>query len=170
MPVIGPIGWLRDLGPFALVGLDTVLEGAHHGWLSDEGFEFLDRTLTDLNGHPLIVATHLPWLHCGIPFMDANNLRNGAALIERLNGYKGTAKMISGHVHRAITGQIGNVCCQIGPSTGHAVHRDLRADAVHALALEPGGVTLHIWLGAPQQTFISDLLPITVKPGVWPFG
>ncbi|MCA3442431.1 MAG: metallophosphoesterase [Rhodobacter sp.] len=170
MPAAGPIHWLRDFGPFVVIGLDTVLDGAHHGWLSDCGFAFLDKSLADLNCHPVIVATHHPWLHSGIPPMDADNLRNGAALIERLNSYKGTAKMTSGHVHRAITGQIGKVCCQIAPSTAHAVHRDVRADAVHAMALEPGCVTLHTWLDAPPGGFLSDILQITARAGVWPFG
>ncbi|RGP36519.1 phosphodiesterase [Pseudotabrizicola alkalilacus] len=170
MPAAGPIQWLRDFGPFALIGLDTLMDGAHHGWLADEGFAFLDQTLAGLDGQPVIVATHHPWLPSGIPAMDADNLRNGATLLQRLQGYRGTAKMISGHVHRAITGQIGTVSCLISPSTAHAVHRDPHPDAVHSLALEPGGVTLHLWLDTPLQGFISDVLPITPKPEVWPFG
>ncbi|QGG93546.1 phosphodiesterase (plasmid) [Agrobacterium sp. MA01] len=165
----GPIHWMRDFGPFAVIGLDTLLEGAHHGWLSEEGFAFLDQCLDELNGHPVIVATHHPWLPCGIVPMDQDNLRNGAALMERLERYSGVAKMISGHVHRAITGQIGKVSCLIGPSTAHSVNRDRRDGAVHALAIEPGGVTLHAWLDAPQEMLISDVLPLTLKPAVWPF-
>ena len=169
MPASGPIHWRRDFGPFAVVGLDTLLEGAHHGWLSEEGLAYLEQSLADLDGHPVVVATHHPWLHCGIPAMDADNLRNGAALLERLQRYTGPARMISGHVHRAITGQIGHVVCQISPSTAHAVHRDLRADAVHSLALEPGGVTLHSWVEAPQPGLVSDVLPLTLNAATWPF-
>ncbi len=169
MPASGPIHWLRDFGPFAVVGLDTLLEGAHHGWLAEEGLAFLEQTLADLGGHPVVVATHHPWLHCGIPAMDADNLRNGAGLMGLLEAYSGPARMISGHVHRAITGQIGRVGCMIAPSTAHAVHRDLRAGAVHSLALEPGGVTLHSWLETPQPGLISDVLPTTLNPALWPF-
>ncbi len=169
MPKTGPIHWLRDFGSFAVIGLDTLLEGAHYGWLSEEGFDFVDRSLTALNGRPAIIATHHPWLPCGIEPMDEDNLRNGAALMERLQSYSGVAKMISGHVHRAITGQIGKVSCLIGPSTAHSVNRDVREGAVHALAIEPGGVTLHAWLGSPHELLISDVLPLTLKPAVWPF-
>lgn len=169
MPESGPIHWMRNFGPFAVIGLDTLLEGAHHGWLSEEGFAFLDQSLSDLNGHQAIIATHHPWLHCGIPAMDQDNLRNGADLMDRLERYKGVAKMISGHVHRTICGQIGKVSCLIGPSTAHSVHRDLEEGAVHSLAIEPGGVTLHTWLDTPQPVLISDVLPLTLKPAVWPF-
>ena len=101
--------------------------------------------------------------------MDHDNLRNGAALMDRLERYDGVAKMISGHVHRTIFGQIGRISCLICPSTAHSVNRDLREGAVHALAIEPGGVTLHAWLETPQPMLISDVLPLTLRPEVWPF-
>ncbi len=169
MPAAGPIHWLRDFGPFVVIGLDTLLEGANYGWLADEGYAYLDHCLTDLSDRPVVVATHHPWLHSGIPAMDADNLRNGAALLYRLQAYGGPVKMISGHVHRAITGQIGKVCCQIGPSTAHTVHRDLRENAVHSLALEPGAVTFHTWLESQHSSLVSDVFATTLKPGVWPF-
>lgn len=170
MPAEGPIHWLRDFGPFAVIGLDTLLEGAHHGWLADEGYAFLDQSLTALGDHPVIVATHHPWLHSGIPAMDADNLRNGAALMDRLQAHNGPVKMISGHVHRAITGQIGKVNCQIAPSTAHTVLRDLRENAVHSLTLEPGGITLHTWLDTLHPGLVSDVFSTTLMPGVWPFN
>jgi hypothetical protein len=101
--------------------------------------------------------------------MDQDNLRNGGALMDRLERYDGVAKMISGHVHRAITGQIGKVSCLIGPSTAHSVNRDLREEALHSLVIEPGGVAMHAWLDTPQPTLISDILSLSLRPAVWPF-
>ncbi len=170
MPTSGPIHWMRDFGPFAVIGLDTLLEGAHHGWLDDEGFAFLDQCLAALGDRPVVVATHHPWLPSGIPAMDADNLRNGAPLMDRLQTHSGPVKMISGHVHRAITGQIGKVCCQIGPSTAHTVHRDLRDGAEHCLALEAGGVTFHNWIGGRHHGLISDTLQTAPTRGIWPFA
>ncbi|MEM5477371.1 phosphodiesterase [Pacificibacter sp. AS14] len=169
MPSSGPIQWLRDFGPFAVLGLDTLLEGAHHGELSDLAFTFVDTQLSTLAGKPLVVATHHPWMHCGITEMDADNLRNGAALMERLEQYPGPTRMISGHVHRAITGQIGSVLCQISPSTCHSVHRDQRKDAVHSLALEPGAVTFFTWPDGAQSGLISDILSLEEIAQPMPF-
>ncbi len=169
MPAEGPIQWLHDLGRFALIGLDTLQDGAHHGWIAEEGLTFLERCLSDLAGHPTVVATHHPCLNAGIPPMDANNLRNGAALIALLQSYPGPVRMISGHVHRAITGQIGNVTCVISPSPAHAVHRDMRAGVQPGLTLEPGGVVLHAWVEGPTPGLIADVLPVGVFPGPWPF-
>ncbi len=168
MPGEDPIHWMRDFGPFTVIGLDTLLDGAHHGWLSDKGFAFVDRALAECRGRPIIVATHHPFMHCGIAEMDADNLRNGAYLMDRLHDYRGPVRMISGHVHRAITGQIGKVFCQIAPSTAHAVNRDLRTDAIHSLILEPGAVVLHSWVEG--SGLVSDVLPTGHFSGPWPFG
>ncbi len=169
MPPDGPIQWLRDFGPFAVIGIDTLLDRAHHGWISNEGIGFLDRALTGIGAGPVVVAAHHPVLHVGIPAMDADNLRNGSALMERLQAHPGPVRMISGHVHRALTGQIGKVTCQIGPSVAHAVNRDTRADAIHALVLEPGAVMLHAWIDAPFPGLVSDIVPIGAFAGPWPF-
>lgn len=126
MPAEGPIHWRRDFAAFSVIGLDTLLEGAHHGALCADGFAFLDAELAALGDTPLVVATHHPWMHAGLPAMDRDNLHNGAALMDRLAAYRGPVRMISGHVHRAVTGQIGAVTCQIAPATCHAVWCDQR--------------------------------------------
>lgn len=170
MPAAGPLHWVRDFGPFAVVGLDTLLEGAHYGHLCAAGFDFLDETLARLGTQPVLIATHHPWMRCGIPDMDADNLRNGDALMRRLERYPGPVSMISGHVHRTMTARIGKVTCQIAPSTGHAVHRDVRPEAPHALVLEPGAVMLHHWLEGGEPGLISDRIAIGNFPPPVPFG
>lgn len=169
MPAEGPIHWRRDFGPFTLIGLDTLLEGAHHGALSQDGFAFVDTALTDLGDTPVVIATHHPWVHSGIPAMDADNLRNGAALLDRLEAYPGPVRMISGHVHRAITGQIGRVTCQIAPATCHAVATDHRPARDAQLALEPGAITVCRWNTAPSCGLLTDMIPTGSFSGPWPF-
>lgn len=169
MPETGPIHWHKGFGAFTIIGLDTLLDGAHHGELSDEGFRFLDETLSGIGARPAVVATHHPWMHSGIQAMDLDNLRNGSALMERLQAHPGPVRMLSGHVHRAMTTQIGKVTCQIAPAPCHAVHLDHRQDASNDLILEPGAVTIHTWLETPTPTLVSDVLPVGRFPGPWPF-
>lgn len=170
MPESGPIQWMRDFGPFAVIGLDTLLEGAHHGALGAEGLAFVDQALANLNGKPVVVATHHPWMHSGIPAMDADNLRDGAALMSRLEAYTGPVRMLSGHVHRAMTGQAGGVICQIVPATCHSVLTDHRFDLEPQLVLEPGAITVHRWHEDPHPGLVSDVLPAGVFSGPWPFA
>lgn len=169
VPRQGPVQWVRDFGPFSVIGLDTLLEGAHHGALCDAGMDFLDTALSAISDQPAIVATHHPVMHAGIPAMDADNLRNGAALIARLTAHPGPVRMLSGHVHRAITGQIGRVTCQIAPATCHAVLTDHRDAPDPRLVLEPGAVTVHRLIDQPGAGLVSDVIPTGHFPGPWPF-
>lgn len=169
MPSTGPVHWVRDFGAFSVIGLDTLLEGAHHGMLCEEGMDFLDTTLAAIGDQPAIVATHHPFMHAGLPAMDADNLRNGAAMITRLGAHPGPVRMLSGHVHRAVTGQIGRVTCQIAPATCHAVLTDHRTGPAPQLVLEPGGLTVHRWLDQPGAGLVSEVIPTGLFPGPWPF-
>lgn len=169
MPRLGPVHWVRDFGPFSVIGLDTLQEGAHHGKLCREGLAFLDRALAAMGDQPAVVATHHPWMHTGIPAMDADNLRNGAALIARLEAHPAPVRMISGHVHRAVTGQVGRVTCQIAPATCHAVLTDHHAASEPQLVLEPGGITICRWIADPGPGLVSDVVPSGRFPGPWPF-
>jgi 3',5'-cyclic AMP phosphodiesterase CpdA len=169
MPTSGPIQWSRDFGDFTVIGLDTLVEGSHHGQICDTGLAFLDRTLASLNGQVAIVATHHPWMPSGVVAMDANNLRNGDALMARLEAYPGPARMTSGHIHRTMTTQIGRVTCQIAPAPCHAVALDHRADNVNSLMMEPGGVTLWQWRTTPQPCLVSGVIPVGAFAGPWPF-
>lgn len=170
MPEYGPIHWVRDFGPFSVIGLDTLLEGAHHGELSPEGAAFLDAALTAIGPQPAVIATHHPWMHTGIRAMDADNLRNGAAMMARLEAHAAPVRMISGHVHRAVTGQIGRVTCQISPATCHAVLTDYRADQEPQLVLEPGCITACHWVAIPGPGLVSDAIPTGEFSGPWPFA
>jgi Icc protein len=109
MPAAGSIHWLPDSGPFAAIGLDTLVEGAKHGWLSVDGFAILDLCLTGLGGCQVVVTPHHLGPHSGILALDKDKLRSGAALMERLETYRGPAKMVSGQPHRAISWHIGKV-------------------------------------------------------------
>ncbi len=169
MPQAGPIQWCRDFGDFSLIGLDTLVEGSHHGMLCERGLAFLDAALATAAGRPVVVATHHPWMHSGVIAMDDNNLRNGDLLLGRLEAYPGPARMISGHVHRTMTTQIGRVTCQIGPAPCHAVHLSHLPASVNSLIMEPGGVTLWEWRAAPQPCLVSNVIPTGRFAGPWPF-
>lgn len=104
LPTEGPIQWSRDCGEVLLVGLDTLIEGAHHGELSPEGFDFLDTALAANRGRPVLIATHHPPIRCGIGAMDLDNLRNANALGPILEAHDAEIRLICGHVHREVTG------------------------------------------------------------------
>ena len=170
MPADGPIHCVRDFGPFSVIDLDTLLEGAHHGALSLDGVGFVDAALAAIGSHLAFIAKHHPWMHSGIPAMDADNLHGGAALMAQLEAHPGPVCMISGHVHRAVTGQIGRVTCQIAPATCHAVPTDHRVGLAPRLVLEPGGITVCRWMDWTGGGLITDILPTGESPSPWLFA
>ncbi len=127
---------------------------------------FLDRALAAIGAQPAVVATHHPWMPSGIAAMDALNLRNGAAMMARLEAHPGPVRMISGHVHRAMSGQIGRVTCQIAGAPCHAVAVDHQPDVAARLVMEPGTVTAFTWQPSCR---VSDTIPTGTYAGPWPF-
>lgn len=163
----GAIQWRHDIGDLTVIGLDTLLEGAHYGHLADEGLAFLDDVLREDSRRAVVVATHHPVMASGILAMDEDNLRNGAALMRRLETHEGPVRMISGHVHRSMTTRIGNVTCQIAPSVAHAVDLRQHPNAAHGLVLEPGGFVLHTVIEG--QELLSTTIPVGRFAGPFAF-
>jgi len=89
MTARGPVQWHRDFGAFSVIGLDTLVDGAHHGCLCAQGLDFVDATLRAIGDQPAVIATHHPWIASGVPAIDADNLRNGDVLLERLAAHSG---------------------------------------------------------------------------------
>jgi 3',5'-cyclic AMP phosphodiesterase CpdA len=169
MPATGPVQWQLDLPAFTLIGLDTLVEGEHYGLIGASGLSWLEQCLAVAAGRPVIVATHHPFFHTGIRPMDINNLRNGQEILARLEAYPGPARMISGHVHRAMTAQLGRVTCQIAPATCHAVHVDQTEGAINSLIMEPAAFTLYEWRQEPCAALVSNVVPVGQFAGPWPF-
>ena len=85
--------------------------------------------------------------------------------MERLEAHPAPVRMISGHVHRAMTGQIGRVTCQIAPATCHAVLTDHQPETDPQLVLEPGGFTVCRWLDAPETFALLPFIQGAAKVG-----
>lgn len=169
MTGIGPVQWQHDFGPFSMIGLDTLQEGAHYGELSQEGLAFLDKALGAIGQQPAVIVTHHPWMRSSIPAMDADNLRNGDKVLARLESHPGPVRMVSGHVHRAMTSQIGKVLCQIAPATCHAVLTNHQSRIDPLLVLEPGAISVFSWSDEPSCGLTSDVIVTGEYAGPWPF-
>ena len=55
----GPSRWCRDMGTWRLIGIDTALLGSGHAQEQAQN-EFLERSLRDRNGRPVMLFQHLP--------------------------------------------------------------------------------------------------------------
>ncbi len=165
MPKTGPLNWIQHFADLTLIGLDSTVDGAAHGHLTNATLKYLQEQLNALQNKLVIVALHHPPFLTGKEKMDIQNLRESSALKDIVSAYQGELKLICGHVHRNIVTLFGNVICQIAPGTSHAVTMDLRVDAPNCLTKEPGGFLLHETRGG----LVSHAIPIGKFDGPWLF-
>jgi 3',5'-cyclic AMP phosphodiesterase CpdA len=166
MPSDGPIQWLLALDDFAIIGLDTLVEGQGSGALCTQGLTFLKAALDGLSPKPVMIAVHHPPFLTGIPTMDAQGFDNRDALLSMLGDYDGEVQIICGHVHRMVVSRLGAIPAVIAPGTSHAVKMEFRAEEPNSLMLEPPGMLLHRWIGSGFQ---SHLVHLGDFEGPYPF-
>ena len=143
MPGDGPINWRDDLHDVTILGLDTLVEGAAHGAVTDATLDWLSAMLRDLRQRPVLIFMHHPPFDPGISAMDAIGLAPNPRFEALLRDHDGPVQIACGHVHRMITGQFAGRAVTIAPGTSHAVGLDLRMDA--GIEVIPGhsGAILH---------------------------
>ena len=142
IPGDGPVQYAVDLGPLRLVALDTTRPGEDGGELDAARIEWLDGAL---NGRPTVVALHHAPLALGIPPWDAIGIPavQRAALAEVLERHPRVEAVVGGHIHRAVTGELGGRVVISVPSTYVQARLDFDADAIHVDSDEPAAFALH---------------------------
>lgn len=158
-------GGVAALRRWRLLLLESHVPGEPHGELGAAGLAALERDLAACAGHPLLVAIHHPPLPLGSAWIDAMGLRDGAALLERLQRSPDVRALLSGHVHQASDRMFGSLrllsspstCAQFTPGSDDfaldsrppgwrwlELHADGRIDTrVHWLDGEPGAAPGH---------------------------
>jgi 3',5'-cyclic-AMP phosphodiesterase len=140
-----PVNYSADLGGLRLVVLDTTRPGENPGTLDDERLAWLDAELAAAPDLPTVLAMHHPPLHTGIPPLDEIGLppadrRALAAVVER---HPQVRRIVAGHMHRAITGDLAGRAVLVAPSTYMQARLDL-SSADLQLVPEPVGYAVHL--------------------------
>ncbi|MGQ3674024.1 phosphodiesterase [Xanthobacter sp. TB0139] len=135
----------RIVQGMALVGLDTLVEGAPHGTLCEKRLGWLECTLRHCADREVVLFMHHPPIITGLHAMDAMGLLNGRAELAELVARHGKVRAIlCGHMHRAIYGTCGNVPVIVSPSVSHQIAFDLRPGAPYAFTDEAPQYMLHV--------------------------
>jgi 3',5'-cyclic AMP phosphodiesterase CpdA len=143
----GPLRFAADLGPLRLIGLDSLIPGDPAGRLGPEQLAWLDARLAEAPQQPALVALHHPPFATGIDHMDAMMLEDGEALAEVIGRHPQVARVLCGHVHRAVQCAFAGTVGLIAPGTAHAVQLALAGEPSRWI-MEPPGVLLHQWRDA----------------------
>lgn len=141
MPDEGPVNWREDLDHVTILGLDTLVEGAAYGAVSDQTLDWLAETLRDLSRRQVLIFMHHPPFETGISAMDDIGLVSNPRFEALLSDHDSPVQIACGHVHRMIVGQFAGRQVTIAPGTSHAVGLNLQRHAgVHFLSGHCGAV------------------------------
>jgi 3',5'-cyclic AMP phosphodiesterase CpdA len=154
-----PVCYAVDLGPLRLVVLDSTIPGEDAGALDGGRLEWLERELSAAPEQPTLIALHHPPLVTASPAWDAIGLAaaDRRALGEVVAGHGQVRRIVAGHVHRTIAGEVGGRPVLTVPSTYVQGRLDFGARELR-FAPEPAGFAVHAVL---DGAVTSHVQPVT---------
>lgn len=140
-----------------VVALDTSIDDIanlnHHGTLGADQLAWLDETLS-ASTEPVVIAMHHPPFTTGIGFMDEIGLTDAAAFITVLSRHSNVKRIVAGHVHRVIVGEVAGVPAMAIPGVAHQVRLALATDSPPELVMEPPAYAIHL---VDEDTVVSHV-------------
>jgi Icc protein len=153
-----PVQYAADLGPLRLVALDSTVPGEDRGELDADRLAWLDAELAAAAGTPTVVALHHPPLLTGIAGLDAFALDadSRSALAEVVERHANVRRLVAGHVHRGVTGELAGRVVLAAPSTYLQARLDLRSEQLQ-FAPGPAAFAVHALL---DGALVSHIQPV----------
>jgi 3',5'-cyclic AMP phosphodiesterase CpdA len=143
---------------FTVVALDSWRPDGPAGQLGDDQLSWLDDVLGQRPDVPAFVCLHHPPVAVGVPFLDGMRLENGPALGAVLARHGNVARVLAGHVHRAISVPFAGTLVTVAPSTYRQTSLTLRADREIGYLAEPTGFLLHV---STESGFATHTVPVS---------
>lgn len=153
---------MKDDGPLAIIGLDTIVPGAPHGELCPERLSWLKAALDRCEGRPVLIFQHHPPITTGLEDLDSMGLLAGRDALAKLVARHGKVVVIlCGHVHRSIQGICGGAPVRVCPSASHQFAFDLRPGEPYRFSDEPAQYMIHLWRDG--ETLVSHTVPVAIS-------
>ncbi len=139
-----PAHYTADFGALRVVALDTTVPGETAGRLDGTRLSWLEAELTAAPERPTLVAMHHPPISTGVHAWDEIGLpaADRAALGELVRRHPQVRRLVAGHVHQAIHGELGGCQALTAPSTCVQARLNLTAPQIE-LAAHPPGFAVH---------------------------
>jgi Icc protein len=153
-----PVQYAADLGPLRLVVLDSTVPGEDRGELDPGRLAWLDAELAAGAGTPTVIALHHPPLAIGIAALDrfALDAASRSALAEVVGRHAHVRRLVAGHVHRAVTGELAGRVVVAAPSTYVQARLDFRSQTLELVA-EPPAFAVHALLDGALASHIQPV-------------
>lgn len=153
-----PVLYAASLGPLRLVALDSTRPGEDGGELDAERLAWLDTTLAADSATPTLLAMHHPPLTTGMRAWDAVELPEAdqIALAEIVAAHPQIRRIVGGHLHRTVWGELGGRGVLAVPSTYAQAELDFAADRIRFASGSPAFAVHTIQDGA----LVSHVQPV----------
>lgn len=154
-----PICYSVDLGPLRLVVLDSMLPGEDAGAFDREQIAWLEGALAASPGQPTLIAMHHPPLLTGIPAWDEIGLADTSRrwLAEVIQRRPQVRRIVAGHVHRTIAGELAGRSVLTVPSTYVQGRLDFGSRELQ-LSDEPAGFAVHAVFDGEMASHIQPVV------------
>jgi 3',5'-cyclic AMP phosphodiesterase CpdA len=154
-----PVQYAVDLGLLRLVVVDSTHPGEDWGAVDEERLTWLDHELAANPDRPTLIAIHHPPLVTGVPAMDEVGLRaaDRDALGRVIERHLQVKRVIAGHVHRGLAGDVAGRPVFVAPSIYVAARLDFRSGEVE-LTDEPPGFAVHALLDGKLVSHLVRVL------------
>ncbi len=155
-----PVQYSADLGHLRLVAIDTTRPGEDPGALDAARLGWLDEELAMAPETPTLLAMHHPPLLTGVPVWDELGLPDAdrQALGEVIARHPQVRRIVAGHFHRTIIGQLAGRAVLAVPSTYLQFRLDFRSQELE-FAHDPAGFAVHSVL---DGELVSHVQPVSV--------
>ena len=148
-----------DCGPVRVLNVNTQIEGEAGGAIGAERIGWIESELEAAGGPSILAMHHAP---VGVGLAEFDDIGLAQEDRDALRGLfeRGPAPelIVTGHIHRAATAQIGRVPVFICPSVHKQVDLDLRREGQLRMGNEPSAIALHLHGADPR--LVSHVLPL----------
>ena len=152
-----------DCGPVRVLNLDTSIQGEAGGAIGATRVAWIESELRSAGGRPVILAMHHAPVGVGLDEFDRIGLthEDRDALRDLFEAGPRPELIVTGHIHRAVTAQIGGVPVFICPSAHQQVELDLRREEKLRMGDDPPGVAVHLHGADPR--LVSHVIPLSCE-------
>jgi 3',5'-cyclic AMP phosphodiesterase CpdA len=157
-----PVQYAVDLGPLRLVVVDSQRPGEGRGELDAERLSWLDAELSAEPHQPTLVALHHPPITTGIDVWDRVGLPpdDRRALGDVLLRHPQVRRVVAGHVHRMLSGDLAGKAVLAVPSSYVQARLHFDTDKIELVA-EPRGFAVHALIGGDLASHVQPVVSAT---------
>lgn len=144
-PLPGFVQYVVEDGPLRLIALDTHVPGESGGLLDPPRLRWLSDRLEEAPRRPTLIFMHHPPVVCGVNVMDSIGLSGTEAFGEVVARHGQVGRIVAGHIHMAVTGQVAGTPVMTCPGTDNTLLPDLTQPERLVARVQPPLCLLHVW-------------------------